>query len=160
MSDPTGDPIPAASARLVGENMAPPVELRGHHLICLQFYRGEGYSATFVDNLDGVLARLADEPALVIATADAVCAACPELGADGVCAGEVEISRIDALAFSLLSVEPGERITLAEARERLVGDAVATGRWRSGVCDGCAWENVCERGWGRLLGDAEREARQ
>ena len=142
------------------KNVSPPVELRGHHLICLQFYRGEGYSASFVDNLDGVLARLADEPALVTARADAVCSACPELGADGVCAGDVEISRIDALASSLLDVQPGQRITLAEARERLVGDAVATGRWRSEVCDGCVWENVCEPGWGRLLGDAEREARR
>ena len=148
------DSMPAPEA-----NTPPPVSLRGHHLICLQFYRGEGYSAPFVENLDGVLARLADEPALVIAGADAVCSACPELGADGVCAGETEISRIDALAFSLLGVEAGKRIRLAEARERLVGDAVALGRWRSEVCDGCAWEDVCERGWGRLLGDAEREAR-
>ena len=29
-------------------------QLRGHHLICLQFYRGEGYSGGFVSNLQRV----------------------------------------------------------------------------------------------------------
>ena len=31
------------------------IRLRGHHFICLQFYRGEGYSAAFVSNLARVV---------------------------------------------------------------------------------------------------------
>ena len=142
-----------------------PVRLRGHHFICLQFFRGEGYSEEFVASLAGLLERLATEPAEAVAVADDVCAACPELGPDGLCAsvtagGEEEIRRIDALAFELLELTPGERITLAEARERLAADAIGVGRWRADACDGCAWESVCERGWGRMLGDAERAARE
>jgi len=141
-----------------------PIRLRPHHLVCLQFYRGEGYSDPFVANLDRVLARLADEPALVVGGADEVCAFCPELDDDGLCAsesagGENEIGRIDALACTALDVEPGERITLAEALVRLADDAFAVGLWRAEACDGCAWEATCERGWGRLLGEAERAAR-
>ena len=141
------------------------VRLRGHHLICLQFFRGEGYSEEFVANLEVLLGRLATEPATVVAVADDVCAACPELGADGLCAsdsagGEAEIRRIDALAFELLELEPRDRITLSEARSRLGADAIGVGRWRTEACRGCAWENVCERGWSRMLGDAERAARE
>jgi len=142
----------------------PHARLRGHHFICLQFFRGEGYSDAFVANLTALLERVAAEPALVVADADDVCAACPELGPDRLCAsesagGEDEIRRIDALAMELLELAPGDRITLGEARERLSADAIGVGRWRAEACDGCAWEAVCERGWGRMLGDAERAAR-
>ena len=142
-----------------------PARLRGHHFICLQFFRGEGYSEEFVANLNAVLKRLASEPAEVVEAADDVCAACPEIGADGRCAsvtagGEEEIRRIDALALGLLDLTPGERITLAEARDRLAAHAIGIGRWRAQACHGCAWESVCEHGWAKMLGDAERAARE
>lgn len=143
----------------------PPVALRGHHLICLQFYRGEDYSAQFVANLDGVLGGAATQPALIVAHADDVCEACPELGPDRLCAsesagGEDEISRIDRLALELLDAAPGELISLAEARTRLESDAVGVGTWRASACDGCGWEAVCERGWNSMLKNAERAARE
>jgi hypothetical protein len=141
-----------------------PLRLRGHHFICLQFFRGEGESPEYVANLESVVERLATEPAEAVAIADDICAACPDLGTDGRCGsaragGEDEIARIDALAFELLEMAPGDRITLAEARNQLGDYAIGVGRWRAQACDGCAWEVVCERGWGRLLGDAERAAR-
>lgn len=140
------------------------VSLRGHHLVCLQFFRGEGYSAEFVENLEGVIERATDAQARVVAGADAVCAVCPDLGPDGRCAseeagGELEIERIDRLALQLLSIKPGARISLAEARRRLAADAIGVGHWRSSACDGCTWENVCEPGWESLLREAERGAR-
>jgi hypothetical protein len=142
----------------------PPVRLRGHHLICLQFYRGEGYSAEFVENLDHVLERAVAEPVLVIEGADNVCAACPDLGPDSCCAsesagGEEEIARLDELARGVLDIATGEMISLAEARERLESDAVGVGVWRAGACDGCGWESICDVGWNTMLGDAERAAR-
>ena len=144
---------------------SPPVRLRGHHFICLQFFRGEGYSEEFVANLTELLERIAIESALVVADADDVCSACPELGPDRLCAssdagGDDEIRRIDAIALALLELVPGDRIMLAEARERLAADAIGVGQWRAEACDGCAWESVCESGWGRMLGDAERAARE
>ena len=156
--------VGAAAAGTAGAAAGAPVRLRGHHLVCLQFFRGEGYSEAFVENLRGVIERAATAPALVVAGADEVCAACPDLGADGCCAsadagGEVEIRRIDALAFALLGVTAGDRVSLAEARERLAADAIGVGQWRADACAGCAWEDVCERGWGDLLGEAERAAR-
>jgi hypothetical protein len=136
-----------------------PARLRGHHLICLQFFRGEGYLEAFVDNLTGVIERATDAPALLVDIADDVCAACPGLGEDGTCAdpaaGEAEIRRLDQLAFDVLGVRPGSRLSLAEARARLSADAIATGRWRFEACAGCAWEDVCEHGWNALLGEAE-----
>jgi hypothetical protein len=33
------------------------IKLRGHHLICLHFYRSEGYSREFVKNLEDIVRR-------------------------------------------------------------------------------------------------------
>jgi uncharacterized protein len=142
----------------------PPVRLRGHHLICLQFFAGEGYSAEYVENLNHVVERAISQPALVVDTIDNVCAACPELGPDNRCAsddagGEEEIMRIDALALRVLDSHVGEHLTLADARERLDADAVGVGLWRAEACHGCSWEHVCEPGWNALLKAAEAESR-
>jgi len=132
-----------------------PVRLRGHHFVCLQFYRGEGYDDAFVANLSAVLERLAAASGRVVSGADDVCVACPNLAPDGACAdphaGEAEIARLDALATELLGIHPGDDLSLAQAAELLAEDAVAAGRWRYEACDGCAWEHVCEAGWSRLL---------
>lgn len=134
---------------------AAPVRLRPHHLVCLQFYRGEGYDEQFVSNLDDVLSRLRGEAAVIVTGADDVCAACPGLSAQGLCedphGGEVEIARLDALACELLGIGRGDRLSLAQAAERLEDDAVATGRWRFEACGDCEWEDVCEQGWDALV---------
>jgi hypothetical protein len=62
------------------------LRIRGHHLICLQFFHGEGYSPEFVRILFNVIDRLArGEKGIVVIGADDVCAACPAL-AKGQCA--------------------------------------------------------------------------
>jgi hypothetical protein len=142
----------------------PPVRLRGHHLICLQFFRGEGYDAAFVENLTRLVARSTDAPALIVSGADDVCAACPELGAMDRCAsesagGEDQIAHIDSLALEVLDAATGEQLSLAQARGRLESDARGVGVWRARACDGCAWENVCDGGWSAMLKAAEQAAR-
>ncbi|MBE0477425.1 MAG: DUF1284 domain-containing protein, partial [Coriobacteriia bacterium] len=128
-----------------------PARLRGHHLVCLHSFAGEGYSEAFVANLREVLAR-AEDALVVVECADDVCAACPTLGARGECArepgAEEGIRRLDALALELLGARPGDRMRFAETRE---GVWAALPRWLAEACEGCEWAAVCEQA---------REARQ
>lgn len=55
------------------------VKLRGHHLICLHFFKGEGYSKAFVENLREVVKRAENRTLEIVTGGDDVCAACPEL---------------------------------------------------------------------------------
>jgi len=136
--------------------MSRDVRLRGHHFVCLQFFGGQGYNDEFVANLEEVVRRLRREPATLVVGADDVCAECPNLSSSGTCAdpqtGEAEIGLIDDLACELLGMHPGDRLTLAQAAERLADDAIAVGRWRFEACAGCTYETVCEPGWKRLVG--------
>lgn len=140
------------------------VRLRGHHVVCLHFYQGEGYSEEFVDNLWRVMERLETERFELAEGADDVCESCPSLH-EGVCVsesgGEAEIRRIDALALELLGLEVGAKLEFAAMRERLVG---VLPQWRASACAGCGFESLCaERisalgsrsGLGGLGGDSE-----
>ncbi|NGZ11675.1 MAG: DUF1284 domain-containing protein [Nitrospira sp. LK70] len=58
-----------------------PLRLRSHTLLCLQGFRGEGYSPGFVANMTGIHQTLWNQPEAtvqVVASPDAVCAACPK----------------------------------------------------------------------------------
>ena len=130
-----------SDAHPAGQHHAP--RLRGHHLICLQFFEGEGYSPAFVANLCAVMERLQESSAVVVIGSDDVCEACDSLF-EGVCTlepnGESGIRELDDRALSLLSVEPGQSVTLAEMRERLAPRAAL---WRAGSCAECAWFAIC-----------------
>ena len=120
------------------------VRLRGHHLLCLRTFAGEGYDAGFLDNLRSVLARAEAEGAvLVVDGADDVCAACPTLGRDGRCEhqpeADADIRALDALALELLGARAGDVVRLGEPA--LSGEAAA--RWLAEACVGCEWEIVC-----------------
>uniref|UniRef100_A0A7C4WD24 DUF1284 domain-containing protein n=1 Tax=Geoglobus ahangari TaxID=113653 RepID=A0A7C4WD24_9EURY len=52
------------------------MKLRGHHLICLNFFKGEGYSKEFVENIERILKEREIE---VVIGADDVCSKCPHL---------------------------------------------------------------------------------
>ena len=56
------------------------LKLRGHHLVCLHYFQGEGYSREFVCNLQELVHRAEKgEPVEVVVGPDDVCRACPNL---------------------------------------------------------------------------------
>jgi uncharacterized protein len=118
--------------------------IRGHHLICLQYFHGEGYSPEFARNLFNVIDQLTlGAKGTVVIGPDDVCAACPAL-AKGHCAQEPDseeaIRVLDALALELLELEPGDEFEWGVTTlsvQRFIE------RWRALACDGCEWEEVC-----------------
>ncbi len=120
------------------------MRLRGHHLVCLHFYRGEGYSEAFVSHLTGLIGRAeGGEPVEVVAGPDDLCRACPWLK-HGVCVhregAEAEIQEMDEAALALLGLKPGAQVTWEGLRERLPGLMPV---WRERFCRACEWRAVC-----------------
>lgn len=124
------------------------VKLRGHHLICLHFFRGEGYSEEFVLNLEKVL-KEAEKEVVVVSGADDVCVACPYLE-DGICRysedSEENITELDRLAIKLLNLQHGSRLKWSDLKEK-IGEVLP--EWRKYACSDCDWRKVCEKveGW-------------
>jgi len=121
------------------------VKLRGHHLVCLHFYRGAGYSEGFVRHLSELLARAEwGEAVEVVAGPDDVCAACPYLEGERcrhTAASEAEVRQMDAAALELLSLAPTEAVFWDSLRARLPEVMPV---WRERFCGPCEWRAVCE----------------
>lgn len=121
-----------------------PLRLRGHHLICLHFFRGDGYDRRFIENLSGIITDAeGGEAVTVLEGPDDVCFACPYLK-DGGCGYEEDaegaIRAMDADALRLLSVRPGDMLRWASVREKLPDVIV---QWKGLHCRACAWLDSC-----------------
>jgi len=121
------------------------VRLRGHHLICLHFFGGEGYSDNFVENLHKVVQNAESGNVEIVAGPDDVCIACPSL--EGLeCSSEdqqdEEIRMMDRFALDLLGGEPGTSVMWLELDAML---EKIFPEWFSNFCIRCKWIGACER---------------
>ena len=120
------------------------VRIRGHTLLCLQGFRGEGYSAGFIDNMAALHRDLNENPdrwVEVVEAPDAFCAACPHLAPAG-CSlsgapSEEGMQAQDRHVLALLGLQPGTRVRWREVLNRI--RASVKGSDLPGICGSCRW---------------------
>lgn len=127
----------------------PPTSLRGHHLLCVQRFKGLGYSPEFVANMAAVIERLNADVSGRVRLSDApdeICRCCPHLG-DGACRDDGEGAELkraaqDRLALEAFGLTLGEELAWAEVLRRL---HLQDDAWLSEVCGSCQWfqEGTC-----------------
>jgi hypothetical protein len=122
------------------------IRLRGHHLICLHFFLGEGYKPEFIENLRGVLRRAgAGEEIEIAEGADDICRECPYLE-DTVCLydknAENEIREMDRTATALLGLENKGTVNWTDIKKKIRS---VFGTWAKRYCEECDWRLVCEK---------------
>src|ERR1035438_8790683 len=96
--------------------------LRGHHLICLHFFCGEGYDAEFIKNLKNVISAAEEGVVEVQDGADDICKKCPSLHLNRcthTAQAEDEILVLDSRARRLLGLSPGQLISWQHTRTLL-----------------------------------------
>ncbi|MET3598937.1 DUF1284 domain-containing protein [Martelella mangrovi] len=123
------------------------VRLRPHHLLCILTFVGKGYTPAFTANMAVIVGRLAEgEEIEIIEGPDAICAPLLDEAAPH-CHRESVVERDLAAAADVggllaLTIKPGTRFVLDEARIRQLRHAFAKGRTRS-ACAGCDWRELC-----------------
>ncbi len=119
--------------------------LRGHHLVCLHFFNGEGYDEAFIKNLKKILHRTEEEETTISFGADDVCTSCPYLKesrclyADD---SDEDILRMDTKALALLSLSNGDKVKWGELKDSAYK---IFPEWFSLYCKECDWQNACEK---------------
>lgn len=142
---------------LLKTNPAVTLRLRGHTLLCLQGFRGLGYSPSFVENLSTVHRTLATGPETLVQVVDApdvVCGACPHeagagctLNGDGTEAG---MQAQDRAVLALLGLQPDDQLRWGEILDR-IGRFIEGGDLPT-ICGQCRWLSLgyCRDGIDRL----------
>ena len=118
--------------------------LRAHHGMCLAFFRGKGYSGTFSEHMARVKASLDHKPGQlvkVVARADDICTACPNLHG-GVCETAAKTQRYDRAVLSICCLEEDTLITWREFSRKVKEDILQAGR-RPEICSDCQWDSLC-----------------
>ena len=124
--------------------MTDTVKLRPHHLLCLQFFIGFGYSDEFSVNTTRVLTLLEspDAPQVILVNgADDICASCPRDNA-GVCTDIDTIEALDAFTLATTKLKIGDRGTFTDFCNIAFDKAIKNGKYRM-VCKRCVWFDTC-----------------
>ena len=115
------------------------MKLRPHHLLCTQGYSGKGYSETFVENMNMVVARLRrDEPVeiqLVFSTDD-ICKACPHHLDEDLCVTNEKVKTYDQKFVDYFGLEKKTYIyqqLIQDINRQLTEEKLAD------ICEGCSW---------------------
>lgn len=122
------------------------IRFRGHHLICLHFFRGEGYNPEFIINLHELIKKVEYGEIIEVSEgADDVCAKCPYLKGNKCFHNrnsEDEIRQMDSKALELLNTEPGAKLNWLKIKETLP-DIFKD--WFKFYCTICTWESTCDK---------------
>lgn len=135
------------------------LRIRGHTLLCLQGFRGEGYSPDFVENLSVIHGRLAaspETPVEVTLQPDSVCTACPNLKSDG-ChlkgpGSEGEMKKQDQEVMSRLGIAEGALLPWGEILHRIARKIEGSDLVE--ICGTCRWLPLgyCREGIEKMKG--------
>ena len=119
--------------------------LRGHHLICLHFFDGSGYSPEFIANLETIIQAAEDKEVEILSGADDICIKCPYLE-NTACAytenANEDIMEMDSRALELLNLSAGNKIRWDEIVQMLHH---VFPEWYKQYCRDCEWINTCEK---------------
>jgi hypothetical protein len=142
------------------------IRIRAHTLLCIQGFRGAGYSPEFVDNLSKIHETLFGDPQTwveIVDTTDAVCGACPH-GQPAGCTlngpmSEQEMRGQDRHVLTRLGLKAGTRIQWREILNRIRTSTI-TGENLPDICGQCRWLPLgyCREGIDRLRQEPAPEA--
>lgn len=117
--------------------------IRPHHMLCLQFFEGKGYSDEFVENMMHIKRKLEQEnPAVhIIEGTDDICANCPN-NIEGKCKNEESVRGHDSRVYTEVAGQIGKKASWEEITNAIRKNIIEAGKIRQ-VCVQCQWSDIC-----------------
>lgn len=122
------------------------IKIRGHHFLCIEGFRGHGYSSDFVRNMKEIILKLKDDVDVVIVDfPDDICIFCPNLK-DGRCVnekgGEEYVLKMDRNFLSKSGFQSMKTYRYSYIK-KIIYEVFKTKKDLLGICDVCSWKKIC-----------------
>lgn len=116
------------------------INLRPHHLLCTRAFKGKGYSAAFVENMQCVINRLRLGCDIILVEGiDDICTPCPER-IENRCRSEAKVTAFDKAVLSRFRLKIKTAYSYAEIERML--NAELTEPVYDCICRNCEWKQT------------------
>lgn len=120
--------------------------LRPHHINCIFFYKGLGYSKDFIKGMNNTLTLFKENPNTkikLIVKCDDLCVNCPNKQFDDVCITEENVAILDCNTLHLYNLKENEEYTFNEIIDTIYKH-FNKNKFRK-ICSTCNWykEGIC-----------------
>ncbi len=108
----------------------------------MAYFRGNGDSESFTQNMKNVLQLLTeDRPVVLTLDADDICRACPNRRGVS-CSHREKVARYDRGVLQVLGLEDGAELSAGELKKAVAEKILHTGL-REEICGDCFWTDLC-----------------
>ena len=119
------------------------MNIRAHHLLCMKYFKGKGYSKEFVSNFYKVIKELQDNPIIKVTNYPGIiCSSCPH-NSNGKCIkkqdSEEKVKTKDNMIMKHLGITPNQKIRIKDA-SNLVNINLEK---LKETCKDCQWKQYC-----------------
>ena len=121
------------------------MNLRPHHVLCIQKFTGHGYSQDFTAHMSAVVSGLTDAPGTCITITqgcDDLCGKCP-YNKNGNCVSSEKTAALDAAVLDFCDLTYKEEVPWAELAGTAREQILETDKFHE-VCAPCQWYELCQ----------------
>lgn len=123
--------------------------LRPHHLFCIKWFVGNGYSPEFTKNMYKIIEKLnkPQSQAIITLDSDDICLKCPNMTPNKICTAYEKVSCMDSKIIKYFSLSLGKPYKYSYLHNKI--ELSLTDKIIKEVCQDCQWFslNLC---WGMI----------
>lgn len=120
------------------------LNIRAHHLLCIQGFQGYGYSGEFVENMGKIVKYIKENPKKkirIVEYCDSICLSCKNNISD-MCKNCESVDNMDKRLLDKLKLTSEQVVNIEEAFN-LVNDKLKSLQDAYEICGECSWSEKC-----------------
>jgi uncharacterized protein len=115
------------------------MKIRPHHILCTRAFRGKGYSACFIKNMQAVIKQIKTDSSIeLLCGIDGICSVCPER-TGSICRSEGKVQELDANTIKYLHLEK-QNYPYSEI-EKILDERFGEDVYNK-ICGKCEWKKT------------------
>ena len=122
------------------------MNLRPHHLLCIQKFTGYGYNSEFTEYMKLVVSKLENYPDTQITLVngcDDICIYCPN-NVKGNCTSFEKVDLMDESVLGICGISYGQDVLWSDIAGKVRERIFKTQEFRN-ICHNCQWFLICEK---------------